>query len=336
MSQAESQELRSRVHLEAQAEPRDCNIRSSEMGLGCGWGFKLADPYATLGKSIAVNVFVILGLFGSVAFSTLRIWAIWGHNWVPTLAVFLTSAVVPAINLYGYSTQTSFAIEGKSCFSNSPITQVQGYRRTSWVPLIVSHTARTAAITNDLLVLVLTWIQTADVWRECMRIKGFKPALTTLLLRDGSLYFGILLIMNIVTLILDSVQAALGGGSSFIEISDAVSANLLARFILDLRSVYDKGSHDAHSLSTVRFGGVDSLAGNMGAPLRTDESTWVSSTADDIANEQDHQYHEVVIPFRAGLGLDEEEIGLEDVPSSHEALESGPANGRITHFSLPA
>ena len=34
-----------------------------------------------------------------IALATLRIWAMWGHALVPTLAVLLTSAVVPAINI---------------------------------------------------------------------------------------------------------------------------------------------------------------------------------------------------------------------------------------------
>ena len=49
----------------------------------------------------------------------------------------------------------------------------------------MEYIARISAIAGDALVVALTWIKTADAWRESRKIKGFKPTLSMLLLRDG-------------------------------------------------------------------------------------------------------------------------------------------------------
>lgn len=100
----------------------------------------------------------------------------------------------------------------------------------------------------------------------------------------------------------------------------SVAANLIARFILDLRSILNKEPVQASHVSTLEFGGAHDLADNMGAPLSADESTWVASAADDAADYQEEQDEEEAAPFPAGLGLDEQEIGLERVPYVSFAL----------------
>ena len=86
----------------------------------------------------------------------------------------------------------------------------------------------------------------------------------------------------------------------------SVTANLSARFILDLRSINFTGSRDpaSHSMSTIRFS-MRSLAGNIGAPVGDEDSTWLSGAADDVANEHGEQYEEADVPFCAGLDLEE-------------------------------
>lgn len=144
-----------------------------------------------------------------------------------------------------------------------------------------------------------------------------------------------LVIMNIVALFLDAFQKETNDGTAFsntiltgcvtiwsfqallslILILNRLSANLIARFILDLRSVYEEGSSISGTtgtgVSSVRFD-PRSLAGNMGAPLGIENSTWVSGPSDDVIDNFDEKYEEVAIPFRAGLGL-EIEVPLEAI-----------------------
>ncbi|TCD64590.1 hypothetical protein EIP91_003886 [Steccherinum ochraceum] len=184
-------------------------------------------------------VFIVLTFLGTGAFSTCRIWAIWGHALGPTLIVALTSAVVPAINLM-----------------NS---------------------------------------------------------------RSGTVYFGIALVLNIATLILDLIQPLRNNITTLTNASlvshPSVGANLLARFMLDLRSVNEQGSSKPRTMSSINFN-IQSLSENIGAPLGIEDSTWVTGPADDVANERDKQYEEATLPFRAGLGLEIEEVPLDSLTSA--------------------
>ncbi|TCD64402.1 hypothetical protein EIP91_004118 [Steccherinum ochraceum] len=272
---------------------------------------------------ISDNVIHILGLLGTTAFSTLRIWAIWGQSLTPTMIVFLTSAAVPAINLYGSAQQKEFAVQDGNCLAMlgiSPAVSIRTVFRS------LTYAARSAAIASDLLVLVLTWVRTADVWRESMKTKSFKPTISMLLLRDGTWYFAALLIMNIVVLLLDAFQTRISAGSNFTDILNALSANLLARFMLDLRSVNKQGSGKPRTMSSINFD-IQSLGGNLGAPLGIEDSTWVTGPADDVANGRDQQHEEVAVPFCAGLGLDIEELPVESGrPSTDHELTNNNNN----------
>ncbi|TCD61338.1 hypothetical protein EIP91_008581 [Steccherinum ochraceum] len=169
-------------------------------------------------------------------------------------------------------------------------------------------------ISGDLLVLAITWLKTADTWRASAKAGQVRPALTTLLLRDGTTYFLTLLLLGIISFVLNITQTDQNNTTSFTTVVDALTANLTARFILDLRSVYYKGSsQQSHVLSTVKF------AGNMGAPLGVEDSIWMSSPADDVRNARDEEYEEAEDPFSAGLKINDE-TGLETV-RDHEPLE---------------
>lgn len=62
--------------------------------------FGVAGMHSTLAtRSLANN--------NCVAFSTLRVWAVWERAVVPTLAVFITSMFVPAVNIVSPRIRTS-------------------------------------------------------------------------------------------------------------------------------------------------------------------------------------------------------------------------------------
>ncbi|TCD64403.1 hypothetical protein EIP91_004119 [Steccherinum ochraceum] len=244
------------------------------------------------------DTWVLLSSAGE-AFSVLRIWATWGHALIPTLAVTLTSAIMPvlvgvrAIILYVHLVTPDF-VDG-ACFNAS----------TPYTRAVSTH--RIVAVASDALVLVLTWIKTADAWRQSRRLRGFRITVSTLLLRDGTIYFGMMLIIYFAALIVNAFQTDADDAAAFISMLLAVGSNLLARFILDLRNIHEQGPRNLRTMSSVRFA-VQSFGGNMGAPLGIEDSTWVSGAADDVANDRGLQYEEAAVPFRAGLGLDVEEV----------------------------
>ncbi|TCD60975.1 hypothetical protein EIP91_009240 [Steccherinum ochraceum] len=238
-----------------------------------------------MGQSISDSIFEILQFISTAAFSTLRIWAIWDHALIPTFAVFTIQAVAPAINIYAASHITSFSVVDDVCLKSFDVP----------VKILMRGTA---AIAGDLLVIGLTWVKTAGILRESLRNDGFRPTITTLLLRDGTVYFIVLLLMNVVSFIPTHIQKDVNGSAAYRLAMLAITANLISRFILDLRSVFHEGSSEPHTTSSVKFGGR-SLAGNLGAPLEMRDPTWVSIPVDDVANARSEQYEEPAVPFRA-------------------------------------
>ncbi|KAH8093099.1 hypothetical protein BXZ70DRAFT_439673 [Cristinia sonorae] len=173
---------------------------------------------------------------------------------------------------------------------------------------------RSFAMLSDLLVLIVTWRKSASTWRESLRMKRFKPKISVLLIRDGTLYFGALLILNTITVLLD-VLGYLDefGGTSFIFINDTVGAMLVARFILNLRGVCytDEPSDgsDTHQLTSIHFTSSNFL-GNLAAPLRVDHA-WATNRVEHPEPEDGRMYRRVLEPFLFGLEPDKPSAEVE-------------------------
>ncbi|TCD67786.1 hypothetical protein EIP91_011972, partial [Steccherinum ochraceum] len=220
------------------------------------------------------------------------------------------------------SLATSTGSDG-SCFS---------YKRGCARGLYLSYISRAAAIASDVLLLAFTWARTAAVWRSGLEITD-RPSLTAVVLRDGTLYFAMLMIMNIIALFLTALKMDTDDGTAFAN-SILPGANLIARFILDLRSVYEEGPHSSTGVSTIQFS-PRTLAGNMGAPLGIEDSAWVSSPAEDVADNHDEDYEDAAIPFGAGLGL-EIDVPLKPVMQPDADAELGAiALNSIAGYLLP-
>lgn len=91
-----------------------------------------------------------------------------------------------------------------------------------------------------------------------------------------------------------------------------ISAVLVCRFILDLREVYYSTEHTRDLVSTIHFA-TGTMAGNLGAPLRT-HSTWVTgptdTDADDISGIEFSKE-----PFLVGLSPSLDDVELESTKS---------------------
>ncbi|KAK7680833.1 hypothetical protein QCA50_016143 [Cerrena zonata] len=166
---------------------------------------------------------------------------------------------------YNYSTPSEFIIIPDGVFSGCNVIALrEGYKYSSGV------ITRCIASGADALVLGLTWYKTIDVVKESRRLH-IKTGLSTLLIRNGSLQFLILLLLNATNVALNvlNIAAVTSASSFFFYINLSVSSMLVSRFLLDLRSVYLSGQgHDSlNSTSTIRFS--DSIIGNIGAPLDT-------------------------------------------------------------------
>jgi len=131
-------------------------------------------------------------------------------------------------------------------------------------------------------------------------MKQFKPSLSVLILRDGTLYFIVLSVLNIITLIIDVLaryNPALVGAANFMFITEAIAPVLIARFILDLRSVCYPDPHNDTTITTLSFVS-NSFLGNLAAPFGGERSTWLIGTTDDGTVEK---YEESEHPLSIGL-----------------------------------
>ncbi|KAH8103523.1 hypothetical protein BXZ70DRAFT_1055738 [Cristinia sonorae] len=139
---------------------------------------------------------------------------------------------------------------------------------------------RAAVITTDILIVFFIWYKTVDSWTlRDIRFKGASgPLLTTVLIQNGTIYFVVLTALNIVTLVMDKVPTVGVYGGLYSYVGSAISANLSARFFLDLRMVYFQRADPNFPTmaSSVRFAGA-SIIGNIGAPMSFEDSAWVMS-----------------------------------------------------------
>jgi len=251
----------------------------------------------------------LLDMFGGAAFTTLRAWAVSGRINILVVLTFLFSMFAPCINLYNIAAAQIFYDPTDGCYYSSPPPP----GKPEFIPVFT----RTTAVVADLVVLMITWTKTADAMR--LRDEHFRPKLSTLLLRNGMAYFAVLCTLNVVNVILDvlTIGFNFNGSSNFVNVNEAVASALIARFILDLRSVSDP-NESRGQLSTVRF--TPSFSGNIGGSLGVAESTWMSGAADDIDDNyvQDHDRTEYE---------DSQDVGLRDFDGerNRRLSEAGPS-----------
>ncbi|EMD36546.1 hypothetical protein CERSUDRAFT_95835 [Gelatoporia subvermispora B] len=139
--------------------------------------------------------------------------------------------------------------------------------------IVLLIATRACAIAADLLTLVVTWSSTYRIKRDADKA-NVKASLATLLLRDGTVYFIILLALN-------AMHMASYLTNTFVNISwflVPISSILISRFLLNLRQVYHPMNIDTarpsfvrslyqsqSQMSDLRF--ASTFIGNMGAPL---------------------------------------------------------------------
>ncbi|KAH9949955.1 hypothetical protein B0H21DRAFT_819653 [Amylocystis lapponica] len=131
-----------------------------------------------------------------------------------------------------------------------------------------SLATHSCAIVEGALVLVLTWAKTYGIKRIASQLH-VKATLTTMLLRDGTVYFATLLVLNFVSLIvLKTSVVEINPVPKFV---DAFTCILISRFILKLREVFLTDADDTlrTQFSTERSAPqfASRFLGNLGAPL---------------------------------------------------------------------
>ncbi|KAH8103528.1 hypothetical protein BXZ70DRAFT_1055740 [Cristinia sonorae] len=148
---------------------------------------------------------------------------------------------------------------------------------------------RSVTIIGDLMVIVYIWAKTVNAW-SLEELSQLKPRLTTVLVRNGTLYCVALLVMNVVVLILN--QSAATSSSAFIYTINAFSANLIARFFLDLQNVFQPPTVTTSTMGGMKFAVADNtskvFAQGIPPPTFSDalaapaeDSIWLTDAGED-------------------------------------------------------
>ncbi|OJT08433.1 hypothetical protein TRAPUB_616 [Trametes pubescens] len=173
-------------------------------------------------------------------FSTLRGYALSGRKW--WIAILIFAFYVPDIVLTAiyYSRLVPVAVEPPfNCLLASDLPEATWIHCKSvhcefagslLTALAVTIASRVCLIVGDLIVLIVTWHSTFSITRAA-QVANIRMSLTGAILKDGTLYFACLLILNVVNIIVNAVP----NSSAVSAFQDPVTSILVSRFLLNLR-----------------------------------------------------------------------------------------------------
>lgn len=179
--------------------------------------------------------------------------------------VFLLTGVPGLSNLIiiARSTYTFLGPPFDTCLQQ-PIDSTRTITIISWV-------AGIATFSGNTLTLVVTWKKSFQQWRRCKGC-GIRMSLSELLLRDGTLYFVIIGAMDLIQIVLISLQTSTSTATSIQPFLQVFPPIIICRFILNLQQCRGNGDDSTFSQATflagsVRFGsrkgGVQEMDGYM-------------------------------------------------------------------------
>ncbi|KAI0804582.1 hypothetical protein BC629DRAFT_1189999 [Irpex lacteus] len=210
----------------------------------------------------------LLQYIASAVFSSVRVYALGNRSGILFTVVSVLGAVPFVSNLVNFTKEslifklhdipegTSFCI---SILGLSGSKELRG----------VSAANRGSLILADLVVLAVTLRKTLGTLRTASRLHMRVPLVATLV-KDGSMFFLMLLTINVVVALNDNIQpdTALRNLSS--SLLQALPPILLSRFMLSLRqanaNTTESRTGSGTQRSTIRFNS-DVLIGNMGESL---------------------------------------------------------------------
>lgn len=228
--------------------------------------------------------------------ATLRVHAVSGGNWLWVFPVWVLGMVPIGTNIWFLTQETWLVIPPLGCEGIGPVSVI-----INDAMVIIT---RASVVVSDILVVVATWYHishTTSVRTQLLcNMWTARPNLTTVMLRDGTLYFIIISLLNVVYLIVNTV--AVTSSLSILDITNvimALSSMLISHFLVRIREAAERSTQALGSSRSLSF--VDSQGGSVPHP-------WMSSVefAADIANRSAEDSHADAFP-----DLDENDDNLD-------------------------
>ncbi|KAL4246677.1 hypothetical protein ABKN59_008872 [Abortiporus biennis] len=256
-----------------------------------------------------------LNLAAVGAFTALRLFGIYGMAWSLLMLIVIIWAARITLTVYTQVSYTpvSFGPPLWGCGGAFNISDDLLYR--------FDTISNALMLASDVLLIVLTWVKTWSVRRSSAKF-GFKTPLATLLLRDGTVYFVIILVIQIFAIISSQVGSGFILWDVWTYFAQILIVIFLCRFMLNLRGV-NLGStiQDESQLATSQNNTLTRLSdlhfatnmvGNLAAPLasvgtfRTGTSSGSSDRngydeVDDGLEDESIEMEFTKDPFIAGL-----------------------------------
>ncbi|RDX49773.1 hypothetical protein OH76DRAFT_511381 [Lentinus brumalis] len=121
--------------------------------------------------------------------------------------------------------------------ASAPVLHNEHTYRPEALRTVIAVMTRTCVLLGDVLVLFITWHSTYRMWRDG-RTARFRASLSTLLLRDGTIYFIVILILSALQLLFLFVNDVRNIETTF---ADTLMPLLISRLILNLREFDSAG-----------------------------------------------------------------------------------------------
>ncbi|KAI0640687.1 hypothetical protein C8Q79DRAFT_1014910 [Trametes meyenii] len=243
-------------------------------------------PLTSRGCDVMVHLSPMLDILQYIpwaVFAGLRVFALGGRHWLLPLVVLMLSLVPFGINLYFYTTLRSIYDPIFGCEAARDISPTLARRNT-----IASRSCLMAA---DLLVILMTWHATYGSQKLNREILG-RPSFAETLLRDGTIYFVTLLILNALHLtftLLPLINGSLSPVSYVPLFTEPITAVLVSRFLLNLQAVNQRAV-DVNS-TMLHDGTIDfeRVVGSLGGSLLMSSKPSYVPTDDTSETAREHE-----------------------------------------------
>ncbi|KAI0350707.1 hypothetical protein OH77DRAFT_1412511 [Trametes cingulata] len=183
-----------------------------------------------------ITVLEVIPYIVWAAFSSLRAYALSSRTSSIGIVILLLSLVPAGVNAYFFSTFTFVNLDPPSnCTGLSDITAALSKTYT------VTIVSRASLMAADVSVVAVTWESTYRIGKASREAR-LGTSFGTLLLRDAHMLCGVLLAMNVVHMILNTVKPnnVVQQASYVTVLENPIKSILMSRFILNLRAVDDR------------------------------------------------------------------------------------------------
>ncbi|KAI0344491.1 hypothetical protein BDW22DRAFT_1427190 [Trametopsis cervina] len=225
---------------------------------------------------VGIDVLVVTAMLQFLvvaAFSAVRVWLMSEKNKWFTSIVFLLNSLPLVVNICLDVTEKIVYIPGITCTTDF----IQSPQLLTSFSNSLEFATRASVILADIIVVVCTSRYTYKEWREVGTKRGTDTSLWGLLLRDGSIYFVAMVIVNVVYIV-ESTVPFFAIHVPALAIVQNLPPILTARMILNLREAHDKRLNHAGDLAN--FSALNEGAGNDGRA--TEESASTSASPGDV------------------------------------------------------